>query len=51
MLRAQDYNIRKRSEHLLKRIMLDGRSISVVHPETYAQRFMAFFQNLFIACP
>ena len=48
---VQDYNLRKRSEHLFKRLMLDGRTISVVHPETYAQRFMAFFQNLFIAVP
>ena len=50
-MHLQDYNLRKRSEHLFKRLVVDGRSISVVHPETYAQRFMAFFQDLFITKP
>ena len=46
---AQDYNLRKRSENLFKRVVLDGKTISVMHPHTYAERFMSFFQGLFVA--
>ena len=44
---VQDYNLRKRSEHLLKSMMLDGRAISVTDPKSYSQRFRNFLGALF----
>lgn len=43
----QDYNLRKRSEHILKSMMLDGRAISVTDPKSYSQRFRGFLSALF----
>lgn len=43
----QDYNLRKRSEHLFKSMMLDGKAISVTDPKSYSQRFRNFLGALF----
>lgn len=49
ILFVQDYNIRKRTEHVLKSIVQDGRTISVTSPHAYSQRFINFMHTLFIA--
>ena len=47
----QDYNMRKRTEHLFKSMVQDGRAISVTNPHTYATRFCRHMQTLFIPQP
>ncbi len=44
----QDYNLRKRTEHLLKSVYRDSRAISVISPHSYSQRFCRFMHTLFI---
>lgn len=40
--------MRKRTEHMLKSIVQDGRTISVTNPHTYSQRFILHMQKLFM---
>ncbi len=47
--RAQDYNLRKRAEHLVKSVVRDGSAISVTDPSSYAARFRRFAADLFVA--
>jgi hypothetical protein len=45
----QQYNLRKKSEHALKSMMMDSRLISVADPRNYADRFCRFMSDLFVA--
>ena len=45
---AQDYNLRKRAEHLVKSVVRDGATISVTDPVSYAARFRRFAADLFV---
>ena len=44
----QEYTVRKKLEHVMKASVFDGRTISVVDPHTYAQRFKMFMQGIFV---
>ena len=44
----QDYNLRKRAEHLVKSVVRDGTAISVTDPKSYAARFRSFAADLFV---
>ena len=43
--KVQVYSSFKKAEHGMKAVRYDGRSISVVDPKTYAERFMAFMRR------
>ncbi|GLC46338.1 hypothetical protein PLESTM_001860000, partial [Pleodorina starrii] len=43
----QPYNTTKRLEHGLKSVIHSAQSISVTHPNTYANRFQAFMKMVF----
>ncbi|CAL8463327.1 g2861 [Coccomyxa elongata] len=45
----QHYNMRKRSEHAFKSILMDSRKISCASPKSYADRFCKFMGKLFVA--
>lgn len=45
----QHYNMRKRSEHAFKSILMDSRQISCASPKSYAHRFCKFMGELFVA--
>ncbi|BDA48811.1 probable phosphatidylinositol 4-phosphate 5-kinase 1 [Coccomyxa sp. Obi] len=45
----QHYNLRKRSEHAFKSILMDRRQISCADPKSYADRFCKFMGELFVA--
>ena len=44
----QPYNMRKKLEHRLKAMYLEGSSISVCDPSSYANRFMSLMKNVFV---
>lgn len=43
----QEYSPRKKAEHALKAVRYDGKTISVVNPDLYCQRFMKFMSKVF----
>ncbi|GJP59004.1 hypothetical protein CLOP_g6759 [Closterium sp. NIES-67] len=43
----QEYNTRKKAEHVCKRLRYDGTSISAVNPTLYASRFGSFIAVTF----
>eukprot|EP00803_Ostreobium_quekettii_P004207 evm.model.scf_1435.1 EVM.evm.TU.scf_1435.1 scf_1435:7254-16830(-) len=43
----QEYNIIKRLEHRFKSLAHDGKTISAVDPNAYAERFMRFMRRVF----
>ena len=45
---AQQYNLRKQTEHMLKSMVMDSRTISVMDPEKYAARFCKAAEDLFV---
>ena len=45
----QQYNLRKKTEHAFKSLVMDSRAISVASPAAYAQRFCGAAQELFVA--
>lgn len=44
-LSVQEYSSVKWAEHALKSLRYDGNSVSVVDPETYANRFTSFMRQ------
>eukprot|EP00884_Botryococcus_braunii_P003587 jgi/Botrbrau1/13229/Bobra.0199s0002.1 len=44
----QEYNLRKRTEHILKSIVIDGSKVSVTSPAKYARRFHRLVSDLFV---
>ncbi len=42
-----EYSTRKKFEHVFKSIKYDGRTISCVPPEQYADRFISFMKDAF----
>jgi hypothetical protein len=42
------YSNRKRTEHFVKSLVTDGRTISAVDPKMYRQRFVEFIQSIVI---
>lgn len=42
----QPYNLRKQLEHGFKSMRYDGETISAVHPDAYAKRFMEFMRKV-----
>ena len=49
VLLLQQYNLRKKSEHAFKSLVLNSKLISVMDPESYAERFCKSAQDLFVA--
>ncbi len=45
----QQYNLRKKGEHAFKSLVMNSKTISVVDPESYAERFCKSAQDLFVA--
>ena len=45
----QQYNLRKKGEHAFKSLVMNSKTISVVDPESYAERFCKSARDLFIA--
>ena len=45
----QQYNLRKKGEHAFKSLVMNSKTISVVDPESYAERFCKSARELFIA--
>ena len=48
-LLLQQYNLRKKSEHAFKSLVLNSKLISVMDPESYAERFCKSARDLFAA--
>ena len=44
-LYVQEYSSVKWAEHALKSLRYDGSTVSVVDPETYANRFTSFMRQ------
>ncbi|KAK9868987.1 hypothetical protein WJX84_003964 [Apatococcus fuscideae] len=45
----QEYTLRKRMEHAMKRTVVDGKTISVVDPHQYAKRFKRSMRETFVS--
>ncbi|CAK0741103.1 hypothetical protein CVIRNUC_001300 [Coccomyxa viridis] len=45
----QQYNLRKKSEHAFKSLVLNSKLISVMDPDSYAERFCKSARDLFVA--
>ncbi|MQM02063.1 hypothetical protein Taro_034821 [Colocasia esculenta] len=43
----QDYNMKKKIEHVLKSLRFDPMTISAVEPKLYAKRFVSFLEKVF----
>ena len=48
-LLLQQYNLRKKSEHAFKSLVLKSKLISVMDPDSYAERFCKSARDLFVA--
>ena len=48
-LLLQQYNLRKKSEHAFKSLVLNSKLISVMDPDSYAERFCKSARDLFVA--
>lgn len=46
---VQQYNLRKKGEHAFKSLVMNSKTISVVDPESYAERFCKSARDLFVA--
>ena len=49
MVHPQQYNLRKKTEHALKSLVMSSSTISVASPTAYAERFCKAAQELFVA--
>lgn len=45
---VQAYNSMKKMEHALKAVRYDGKTVSVVNPDVYSERFQHFMQQVFV---